>query len=167
MLDRLRGLRAERIALIGAVVVALYYFMPGEDDALEGPAEVLDGDTLGIGERQVSLFAVDAPEHGQTCEHDGEPYPCGERATQALKAAIGQSAVRCKPAAKHLYGGAFARCFVGETDLGARMVAEGWAVAVPRFSDDYVEAEEKAAAAKVGLWRGTFETPEDWRHRTQ
>lgn len=167
MLDRLRGLRPERIALIGAVVVALYYFMPNDDDDLQGPAQVLDGDTLGIGEQHVSLFGIDAPEHDQTCEQGGQPYPCGEMATAALKAAIGDSAVRCKPMAQHRYGGAFARCFVGKTDLGEQMVADGWAVALRRFSNDYVAAEEQAAAAHRGMWRGEFETPEDWRRRTR
>jgi len=42
-------------------------------------------------------------------------------------------------------------------------VIAGWALAYRRFSDDYVEEEEKARSARLGVWRGEFEPPWKWR----
>ena len=33
-----------------------------------GPARVIDGDTIEIGERRIHLFGIDAPELGQICD---------------------------------------------------------------------------------------------------
>jgi endonuclease YncB( thermonuclease family) len=54
---------------------------------------------------------------------------------------------------------------VGDKDVGAEMVAAGWAMAFRRYSDDYVNQEALARRAVLGIWRGNFERPEDVRHR--
>ena len=43
------------------------------------------------------------------------------------------------------------------------MVAQGWALAYRRFSDDYVAQEGKAKEARLGMWQGKFVVPWDWR----
>ena len=43
------------------------------------------------------------------------------------------------------------------------MVAQGWALAYRQFSDDYVAQEGKAREARLGMWRGEFVAPWDWR----
>ncbi|MFZ2158763.1 MAG: thermonuclease family protein, partial [Bradyrhizobium sp.] len=60
-----------------------------------------------------------------------------------------------------------ARCEVGGEDIQKWMVANGWALAYLRFSNDY-EADEKAAReAKAGMWQGAFIAPWDWRVRNK
>jgi endonuclease YncB( thermonuclease family) len=43
------------------------------------------------------------------------------------------------------------------------MVHTGWALAYRRYSKLYVAIEEKAKAAKRGMWRGEFVPPWEWR----
>jgi endonuclease YncB( thermonuclease family) len=46
--------------------------------ALEGRAEIVDGDTLRIDGRTVRLQGIDAPETRQTCtDRSGQEWPCG------------------------------------------------------------------------------------------
>jgi len=47
------------------------------------------------------------------------------------------------------------------------MVALCHALAYRRYSEDYVEAEDAARAAKTGLWQGAFVPPWDWRQGTR
>jgi endonuclease YncB( thermonuclease family) len=44
-------------------------------EVFEGPARIVDGDTLYIGKDKVRLYGVDAPEKAQTCRNSkGQPY---------------------------------------------------------------------------------------------
>ena len=43
------------------------------------------------------------------------------------------------------------------------MVSQGLALAYRRFSTDYVKDEAGAKRARVGVWRGDFVRPWDWR----
>ena len=45
----------------------------------------------------------------------------------------------------------------------ARLVYEGMALAYRKYSKRYVPEEDKASAAKRGLWAGEFVAPWDWR----
>jgi len=56
-------------------------------------------------------------------------------------------------------------CYVGDVNLNAMMVRNGWALAYRRYSTDYVDAEGIAEKAKAGLWRGEFEKPWVWRRK--
>jgi endonuclease YncB( thermonuclease family) len=42
-------------------------------------------------------------------------------------------------------------------------VAQGWALAYRRYSTLYVSEEAAAKAARLGIWRGPFKAPWDWR----
>jgi hypothetical protein len=53
---------------------------------------------------------------------------------------------------------------VGTTDINRTMVATGYAVAYRHYSTDYVSAENSARSNKRGLWAGTFERPDQYRH---
>ena len=57
------------------------------------------------------------------------------------------------------------RCFAGKTDIAQALVAQGLAVAYRRYSEDYVDAEDRAAAAERGMWQGPFDMPWDWRRK--
>lgn len=48
-------------------------------------------------------------------------------------------------------------------DVNGWIVSVGWAVAYRKFSTAYVQREDQARAAGVGLWAGRFDMPWDWR----
>jgi endonuclease YncB( thermonuclease family) len=138
---------------------------PAEPGIIAGRASVIDGDTLEIHGQRIRLHGIDAPESNQTCrDGDGRDYRCGERATRALSAKIGLQAISCEARDIDRYNRVVAVCSAAGEDVNAWLAAEGWAVAYRRYSRDYVGAEEAARSAQRGMWAGTFDSPEDWRH---
>jgi endonuclease YncB( thermonuclease family) len=133
--------------------------------SVSGTPLVLDGDTIDINGVRVRLFGIDAPERGQLCERaDGSRYDCGQKARESLLAAIDNGAVRCTRRDVDPYGRMVAVCSNRQGDLGAMLVEEGAALAYRHYSNDYVDEEAKAQAARRGLWQGRFEAPWDYRH---
>jgi endonuclease YncB( thermonuclease family) len=131
---------------------------------VSGAARVVDGDTVKIGDTRIRLFGIDAPEHDQTCrDAQGRDWNCGVKATDALRARIGDRPISCTPRDTDRYGRTVAVCRLDGVDLNAWMATGGWAVAYRYFSTDYVGAEEQAHAAHRGIWVGTFMNPYDWR----
>ena len=61
------------------------------------------------------------------------------------------------------YGRTIGTCSAGGTDLNAWLVANGWALAYLQFSQDYADEEAHARAARLGIHRGRFVDPRDWR----
>ena len=55
-------------------------------------------------------------------------------------------------------------CSEGGVDLNEWMVSQGQAIAYRQYSPAYVPAEEKAKAARLGVWAGEFQNPADFRH---
>jgi len=64
---------------------------------------------------------------------------------------------------KKKYGRLIADCFVDGYNVNARLVYEGLALAYRKYSKRYVPEEDKARAAKRGMWAGEFVAPWDWR----
>jgi endonuclease YncB( thermonuclease family) len=129
-----------------------------------GKPRVIDGDTIEIAGERIRLHGIDAPESKQTCTNtDGKVWRCGQDATFALANLIGDHWITCKGSTRDRYGRLIAICYAGDHDLNAKMVGEGWALAYRRYSMDYVEAETAAKEAEVGMWRGEFVPPWEWR----
>jgi endonuclease YncB( thermonuclease family) len=148
------------------LLIPLLALMPAVADAADpitGPASVIDGDTIEIDGQRISLYGVDAPEAAQTCAVGGKEERCGEQATTALAARIGQQTVTCKPKDTDQDGDMLAVCSAGGDDLNGWMVSQGMALAFRQYANKYVRREKKAAKEKVGLWRGYFVMPWDWR----
>jgi endonuclease YncB( thermonuclease family) len=126
--------------------------------------QVADGDTVKFGPQLVRLFGIDAPEKGQSCD-DGAWRP-GPLAKKALENFIAGRPVSCKQVD---YDGRnnrpVALCFAGEDDLQALMVSAGWAWAYTQFSDQYVDAERRAARRGVGVHAHRCIPPWEWRAR--
>jgi endonuclease YncB( thermonuclease family) len=160
------------LLLLASGVVAAYGFVRvpsptiAQTDTLSGLADVIDGDTIRIDEVHVRLAGIDAPEIEQTCL-DGQknPYHCGLLALDVLEEEIGGKAVTCFPIDTDHYGRTVATCEVAGRDLGDAMVRRGFAIAYLRYSDKYEGAEIEARKARRGIWAGSFEEPEVWRHR--
>ena len=130
---------------------------------ISGIARVIDGDTIEVGGKHIRLNGIDAPESKQTCEANGQSYACGEQATEALIVLLGARPVECTENGRDRYQRIIATCYVDSTDLSSWMVEHGWAVAYRKYSLKYVNAEDSARSAKLGIWAGTFEMPENWR----
>lgn len=164
--------RARRRLLAAAVLGAIQLVWPGPGAGQAGAAEivgrakVVDGDSLTIAGRLVHLWGVDAPERAQTCGAPSGPWPCGQEARWALLNRISPHWVTCVEMSQAADGAILARCYlagIGQQEVNAWLVAEGWALADRAVSDAYVAEENKAQAAGKGLWRGAFEAPWDWR----
>lgn len=101
---------------------------------------------------------------GQSCTNRaGSPWRCGQRAALALDDMLGARTVRCDRRGEDRYGRVLASCRVGDTDVNAWLVEQGWAVAYRRYSVEYVPQEDRARAAGRGIWAGPFDEPEAWR----
>jgi endonuclease YncB( thermonuclease family) len=57
----------------------------------------------------------------------------------------------------------FAVCKAGGVDLNRALVEAGMAVALPKETADYVASEAAAKAKGVGVWRGPFTAPAEYR----
>jgi endonuclease YncB( thermonuclease family) len=151
--------------LLVVTVIALGLARPApaaEPETIAGPAAVIDGDTFRIGETVVRLFDVDAPELAQTC--DGGPSrlrPCGAYVADALAERLAGHEVQCTVLKLDQYDRRVARCEVGGEGLSQWLVANGLAMVFRRYSDRFIEEEDAARAAGMGLWQTDFEPPWD------
>lgn len=161
------------MATLSSTILASSVAVERPDRALEMPAQrwrgvprVVDGDTLVLATVKIRLHGIDAPEKNQSCYHeDRQAWACGMQATSKLSALIGKKEITCEEKGHDRYGRFVAVCFKDNENINLWMVANGWAVAYRRYSQDYVPAEEAARFARYGIWSGTFEAPEEWRRR--
>jgi endonuclease YncB( thermonuclease family) len=154
---------ARGLGAAAALVAGLVGLSAGEASAqtLTGRASVVDGDTLEIQGQRVRLWGVDAVESSQSC---GTVGACGRKAAFALQNLVGQRPVSCSQKDTDRYGRVVAVCSVSGQDLGAYMVAQGWARDYTRYSGGaYKREEAAAAAARRGAHAGTFQSPAEYR----
>ena len=131
---------------------------------VSGTGRAIDGDSLMVGEQEVRLFGIDAPEFTQSCTRSGMAWACGSAAADQLTQLAGAKQVSCVSMGVDRYARVLGRCSAEGTDLNRTMVATGYALAYRRYSADYVSAEDSARLAKRGLWSGSFQRPSDARH---
>ncbi|MBX9757575.1 MAG: thermonuclease family protein [Beijerinckiaceae bacterium] len=134
---------------------------------LVGRAVVVDGDTIRVGGESVRFNGVDAPESRQTCTNEsGASYRCGATAAQALDEYLAASRpVRCTFLYRDQYRRVVGDCFRADGgNVAEWLVRNGHALDWPRYSKGRYAAQQSAAErAKVGMWRGAFQNPWDWR----
>jgi len=155
-----------RLSLLGIALASTANAQTDNDTAVRSRTnphfQVVDGDTMKFGPQLVRLFGIDAPEKGQTCDN-GKWVP-GPLATKALIDLIAGRPVACHQVdydAKNNRPAAL--CFAGGDDLQALMVSSGWAWAYMQFSDQYVDAERRAAAKGLGVHAHRCVPPWEWR----
>jgi endonuclease YncB( thermonuclease family) len=130
---------------------------------LVGVASVSDGDTIEIHDQRIRLDGIDAPESSQLCVRAGAKERCGQAAALFLDDMIGKQTVRCETHDVDRYGRDISTCWRGDMNINEAMVTAGQAVAYQKYSRAYVEAEEEARAARLGIWATEFEMPWDYR----
>jgi len=149
-----------------SVSIAISMAIPtaGAAATLQGVARAKDGDSLMVGQTEVRLFGLDAPEFDQTCKRGATSWACGAEAADRLSRLVTGKDVRCNSLGRDQHNRTLGRCTVGSTDINRIMVATGYAVAYRHYSTDYVSAEETTKVNKRGIWSGTFKMPSDYRH---
>ena len=128
-----------------------------------GPATVIDGDTLKIGQIPIRIHGIDAPEKNQVCIKENISWRCGVEATKLMRSLVMGSEVSCEKLDQDRYGRVVGRCFSNGNNLGATMVVQGLALAYRRYSNEYVLMEGMSKSAQRGMWAGKFTPPWKWR----
>ncbi len=148
------------------LMISLLLATPVSAEVLQGRATVVDGDTLRVAGQSVRIHGIDTPEHDQTClTAERVAFACGDVATRALARLIGATPVVCEGHERDTYQRLVAKCYVDGRDLGAVLVAGGYATAYQKYSKDYLTYERQARAAGVGFWSGTMQNPATFRDR--
>jgi len=116
-----------------------------------------------VGGESFGLYGIDSPEKKQLCINKwGKNYSCGTKSTEYLKKLIGRRKLSCINRGIGKYGRFLFECTNGQgVNINEQMVKDGWAVA--EYSKDYIENEKTAKIEKVGMWKGEFKRPKDWR----
>ncbi len=135
--------------------------------------EIIDGDTLWLGNLQLRLYGIDAPEPGQECSIEGKPKSyCHMSATEALRSLASSPNFRCdvkvkgkadRPWVRH--NRYVANCYVGTLDVNAEIVRQGWAYADDLWGTKYDVEQREAQARNAGMHASEHIKPSDWRRR--
>lgn len=124
---------------------------------------IVDGETLGLGERVIRLAGIAAPARGEACRgRSGDAFDCGGAATAALTRLVTGRPVSCRIVGQDSFGRGLGECEAGGTDLGRSLVGGGFAVATA------AELRGPEAAARDGgrgLWAHPAGAPAAWRNR--
>ncbi|NCU62591.1 MAG: thermonuclease family protein [Candidatus Fonsibacter lacus] len=139
------------------------FFLSITSIANEKKIQVVDGDTIHIGNLKYRFFGIDAPEKKQICEKDNIKIQCGVIAKNVLKNKIGDKIPECIVKDKDRYQRLVAECFIGKESLSRFMVREGYAVAYTQYSKDFIDDEKYAKENKLGIWSMSFQMPSDYR----
>ncbi len=137
----------------------------GADDlrVYRGSAEVAGPAMLSLDGKRILLWGVDAPVRGQPCHAGNKTWDCATASAKTLLNLVGDQEIACETRRVDRYGRVFAVCKAGEVDINRALVEAGMAVALPKETMDYVAAEAAAKAKGVGVWRGPFTPPADYR----
>ena len=133
-----------------------------------GIVKVIDGDSIKVGNNEVRLFGVDAPEFKQVCfDAKNEEYECGKKSFYFLLNLATKKNAKCYYAELDKYNRFLAKCFIGEISINDEIIKNGMGVIY-----DYSQADEEikklealAKEKELGIWQGAFELPKDYRKK--
>jgi endonuclease YncB( thermonuclease family) len=121
-------------------------------------AIVQDDATLRVQGKTIRLFGLYVPPTDRGCATVLRPPACGSRTVRALELKI-QGFVECLPQQVYADGSIGAICYVKEgsildppVDLGAWLLEQGLAVAVPGAPFEYGVLEDIARSNGRGIW---------------
>lgn len=165
--SRRRGARVlpPTAALLSMLFVGIAVETARAGEAVEGRARVTGPGVIVVGDRTFALYGVRNPKGGQSCVRNAKPWNCAEGARTALRQHLEDRTVRCVPERDN---DDVARCSVGDEDLSALLVREGWARADRDVSgEDFLDEEKQARKARRGIWATDDDNPEEVRRQQQ
>ena len=159
-------------------LIIFFFLIPEPVNSLEigGIAKVIDGDTIIIDKKKIRLFGIDAPELSQYCKKPWiqfnfitlyKKYNCGLVAKEKLKKIISKNKIKCEGEKYDRYKRLIAICYKKKLDLNNWMVKNGLAVNYTKYSKKYISSEIQAKREKLGLWKGQFDKPWEWRKKNK
>lgn len=99
---------------------------------------------------KLAIAGTESVDPDETCTSGSIDWPCGVRARAAVRMWVRGRALNCAPPPKDKDRLATVTCNLGKQDVGAWLVSNGWARAVP--GGPYAEAEAKAREGKIGIF---------------
>jgi endonuclease YncB( thermonuclease family) len=150
-----------------AITLATFALNPAQskEPTIAGLAQVIDGDSIVIGGKQIRLLGVDAPEWDQTCPSSTGKLQAGSEATAWLRSRLEARTVSCSVESKDRYGRLLATCYLDGENINSTLVAAGWAMAYRHYSERYTPQETVAKQAKKGIWIGDCAPPWEYRRK--
>ena len=157
------------------LILTFFLIQPSSATEIYGVPRIIDGDTVHINNKKIRLEGIDAPEIKQKCKKPyfkistligfelNKNYSCGVTSKTKLINRINSSKIKCISLSKDRYKRYLATCYKDKINLNKWMVRNGYAIAYRRYSKDYVKDEKYAKENKLGMWKGSFITPEKWR----
>lgn len=129
---------------------------------------IVSGDVFRIGQHTIRLYGIASPLIDQNCiDQNGHPYECGYVAARMLRDFVSGDEISCRIMNINAQQELMAACSVGTFDIGAALVEEGWAIALPAVTQIYIPYQTKAQQTKSGLWAGQFQMPWEWKVEQQ
>jgi endonuclease YncB( thermonuclease family) len=123
---------------------------------LKGPAEIIDAQTLIIGDKTIWLGSVETPRPGDTCAYEDRQIDCGLIAKTGLQDLTAGATVVCKTTTEKSVGVWLGRCHAGDYDLSEGLIYTGWGRASKDASVYLKNLEAQSKDKKRGLWKGAF-----------
>jgi endonuclease YncB( thermonuclease family) len=115
--------------------------------------EVIDGETLLVGDRLVRLRGIVAPARGSVCQTaTAASADCGVMAANALASLVRGGSLDCAIDGYDESGRPVVDCRCAGVMMSEAMVREGWARTGGEYAD-LSQAEAEARAARRGIWR--------------
>jgi len=137
-------------------------------EAVSGPAKVVDADIVMVDRQRVILWGVDAPERTQKCKVGSLDWACYEAARTGLGELIASGEASCTLVAgkPDQFNRRYGVCTADGKDIGAEMVRLGYARAYADQAPDYLPQEQEAKAAKAGIWQDGADVMDPWVWRS-
>lgn len=148
------------LALLGLLTLLAWKLNRTPEVVQSDGFTVVDGDSLTRDGARFRLLGIDAPEYRQQCQRDSMAWACGRAARDALVQMLPGGRAECRGRQRDRYDRLLVTCRVGGRDVNAEMVRRGMAVSFGGYATEEAEARN----AKAGLWSGSFERPQDFRH---
>ena len=134
-------------------------------EPVTGMARVLGSQIIKVGETELRLAGIAAPDAEQTCGEGNRRWRCGDEARRALTKAAAGKTITCHPRGEDDDGRKVAQCLDGKTDIAEALVRGGHVWADRDDSAGYRALEEGPRAAKSGIWKSSSVPPWVYRER--
>lgn len=130
--------------MLSRAILTFAFLLLGSSPLLAAEGRMADDDAVLIDGQRLTLHGVDLPSADEVCTTSGgRKWPCGRHVREELARAAALDEVVCLPAERETV-----ICRIGGMDIGALLVKEGLA----RAAGDYQALEDRARAAKIGIW---------------